>query len=100
MRGEVGLGQARGLRMALSGSAPTRRGDLAGQGDDALDALGHRPELGVEGDAVQLLQPRLEADLDVLVPEEAGVVQTRGQHLGVAGGDTCAAVGRPGCWRW
>ena len=71
---------------------PDQRRDLARQRLDPLHPLVHGPELGVEGDALQLLQPVLQRNLAVLVPEEAGVVQPRRQHPGVARGHGRAAV--------
>ncbi|MND87538.1 hypothetical protein D3C80_795390 [compost metagenome] len=92
-RGQVGLGQARGL-FGLRRVGADQRGDLARQGGDAVDPLGQRAELGVEGHALQLVVPGVEADLLVFVPEEAGVVQAGRQDAAVAGGQSLAAVGR------
>ena len=44
--------------VGLVGVGADQRGDLAGQGGDALDPLGHGAQLGVEGDAGQLLAAR------------------------------------------
>ena len=59
---------------------------------DALDLVGNRSELLVEDDAVELLGLLLERDLEVLLPEEAGIGETRGEHPAVALDDCGAAV--------
>jgi hypothetical protein len=84
---------SRAARLGLIGVGADQRGDFTGQGGDAVDAFSERAELGVEGDAGQFLRPGVEAGLEVLVPEEAGVVQAGGQHAAVAGGEGRAAVG-------
>ncbi|MNX55269.1 hypothetical protein D3C86_860260 [compost metagenome] len=90
--GQIGLGQARGL-FGLRRVSADKRGDFTGQSGDAVNPLGQGAELGVEGDALQLVVPGVEADLLVLVPEEAGVVQAGRQDAAVAGGQGLAAVG-------
>ncbi|MNI25118.1 hypothetical protein D3C73_787570 [compost metagenome] len=92
-RGQVGLGQARCL-FRLSRVGADQRGDLARQRRDAVHPLGQRAQLGVEGDVLQLGVPGVEADLLILGPEEFRVAEAGRQHLGVARGQGCAAVGR------
>ncbi len=81
--GEISLAEMRGLCGEVRVGADKGR-ELARQRLDALHALVHRAELGVEGDALEPLQPFGERDLAVLVPEEAGVVQARRQHPRIA----------------
>ena len=64
----------------------------AGELGDALDFVGHRPELLVEGDALELFRMIRQRGLAVLVPEEARVRQARGEDLAVAVDDRGAAV--------
>ncbi len=90
---QVSLGQLRG-GLRLIRISPHQRRDLARQRRDPLDPLGQRPQLRMEGHPLQLLRPDVEAGLQVLVPEEAGVIQTGRQHAAVAGGQRLAAVGR------
>ena len=48
----------------------------------------------MEDDLVELLPALLQRNLQILLPEEPGVRQPGGQHLGVAGDDARAAVAR------
>ena len=93
---QVGLAEPRSLLGEGLGRAviADEGGEFAGQGHDPLHPLVHGPELGVEGDALQLLQPVFQLGLQVLVPEEAAVGEARRQHLGVARRDQLAAVRR------
>ena len=91
-RQQIGLGQAGG-HLGFVRVGADQGGDLAGKRGDTLDALGQGAQFGVEGDAGQFGVPGVEADLLVLVPEEAGVVQAGGQDAAVAGSQGLAAVG-------
>ena len=51
-----------------------------------------RAQLGVEDDALELLDPAFQRVLAVLVPEEFGVRQARAQHPLIAGDDLLAAI--------
>ncbi len=73
---QIGLGEPRGL-LGLVRIGADERGELAGEAGDALDALALRAEPVVEGDGVELLRLLFERDLQVLLPEEAGVRQPR-----------------------
>ena len=57
-----------------------------------LDLVGDGAELLVEDDLVELLRLLLERDLEVVLPEEAGVGEPGGEHLAVAVDDRLAAV--------
>ena len=71
-----------------------RTGDLARQLGDPLHAVPLGPELFVEGDALQLEMHRLELALEVLLPKELGVRQSRADHFLIAVDDGFAAIGR------
>ena len=71
-----------------------RFGDFTRQGFDAANALGLRAELGMKSDLFELGELRLELRLAVLVPEELGIAQARGDDLVVAAHDLSAAVAR------
>ena len=60
----------------------------------ALDLVGDGAELLVEDDLVELLRLLVERHLEVLLPEELGIGQARGEHLAVARDDRRAAVRR------
>ena len=74
---------------------PHRGRDLARQCGDAFHPVGLRPQLGVEGHGFQpfgpVLHPRA-GFAQVVVPEERGVRQPRGQHALVAVQDSGAVV--------
>ena len=61
---------------------------------DPLDLVGDGAELFVEDDAVELFGLLLERDLEVLLPEEAGVGEARRKHPPVALDDGGTAVPR------
>ena len=91
-RHEIGLGElGRALRQRRLAQLLRLR-NLAGKLLDALGALELRAELLVEGDALQLVAHDLELLLQVLLPEELGVREPRGDYLLVAGDDLLAAV--------
>ena len=69
-----------------------------GELGDPLDLVGDGAELLVEDDLVELLRLLGERDLEVLVPEEFGVGEARGEHLLVAGDDR-GADRWSRCWR-
>ena len=61
---------------------------------DAVDLVGHRAELLVEDDAVELIRLLLHGHAQILLVEEARVRQAGGEDLAVAFDDLRATVGR------
>ncbi len=88
---QIGLGQNGGALGIVRLGADQRR-DLASQQPHPLHALILAAELVVEDDLLQLRHPGFEAHIAVLVEEELGVGQPRGNHPFAAGDDGLAAV--------
>ena len=92
---EIGLGeQARaacGVRIALGEIlARNPRRQIA----DTLSLLTQRTHPFVEEHVFKARQIILKRCLQILFPEELGVGEARGEHLGIAVGDQLAAIGR------
>ena len=91
---EVALAEARRARdrrLALGVEAERVR-DVPGEPLDALDLLAHRAEPVVKDDAAELLEPRVERRLLVLLKEEARVREARAHDAIVALRDEVRAV--------
>ncbi len=91
-RYQIGLGQLGGALRKRCFAQLLRGGDLPGELLDALGALELCAKLFMEGDALQFIAHDLQLLLEILLPEELGVGEPRGDHLLVAGDDGLAAV--------
>ena len=88
---EIGLGEDRGA-LGEVGIGADQLGDLARQHAHPLHALILRAELLVEDDLLQLRHPLFEHHLAVVIEEEFGVGEPRGDHPLIAGDDGLAAI--------
>ena len=92
---QVGFGDPRRL-FGIVRVGPNQGRDFAGQGGDAVDAVGLGAKLVVEGDVCQTCGHALHAHLfhraQVVFPEEPGIRQAGGQHLLVAFQDRGAVI--------
>ncbi len=82
--GEIALAQQRGSFIAA---------ELLHQRDDALRFVVIRTQLGLEGDGLQVFQPRGQRFLLILIPEESRVVESRAQHALVALANQAVGIG-------
>ena len=88
---EIGLGENCRALGEIRVGADQRR-DLARKLPHALHPLIFAAKLLVEHDLLQLRHPGFEAHLAVMVEEELGVGEPRGDHPLIAGDDGLAAV--------
>ena len=90
-RHEVRLGQARRTHRMGRSLLPDVGGKGTGDRPDAVGLVKHRAELLLEPDVGQTLHVGLEGELEVLLVEELGIVETGADHALVAVGDYLAA---------
>ena len=88
---QIGLGQDGGA-LGKVGLGTDQRRDLARQQPQALDAVILAAELVVENNVLQLQHAVFERHLAVLIEEELGVGEPRGDHPLTAFDDGVAAV--------